>query len=63
LLADVLGSAQAVRLHQHFKQRVIARLGDRWKLTADEIVRHVWMLESEVREPAAADDSSDAEVV
>lgn len=45
LLADVLGSDEmAVRLHQHFKNQVVARLADSWTLDAAEILSHVDLL-------------------
>jgi len=50
LLADVLGDDdRAVRLHQPFKWRVIARLAqeDPWRLTRLEILGHVEALEAE----------------
>lgn len=50
LLLDVLDNDdRAVRLHQRFKSRVIARLpmDDPWELTSEQIMEHVKQLEAE----------------
>lgn len=51
LLLDVLGDKErAVRLHQRFKRRVVARLAmdEPWELTTKQIMEHVEALEAEL---------------
>lgn len=45
LLADALcDDAQAKRLHQNFRHRVIANFPDRWTITRTRILAHVHMM-------------------
>ena len=45
LLADALcDDAEARRLHQNFRHRVIANLPDRWTITRTRILAHVRMM-------------------
>jgi transcriptional regulator with XRE-family HTH domain len=46
LLADALGDdARALRLHQHFKSRVVVTMPERWSITRSRILAHVAILE------------------
>jgi hypothetical protein len=68
LLADTLGKgAQALKLHQEFKDRVVAKLprDGRWQLSRAEILRTVLAIEgarAEVKESTRAKDWCDASV-
>jgi Family of unknown function (DUF6166) len=44
LLADACDEAEAKRLHQNFRHRVIANFPDRWTITRTRILAHVRMM-------------------